>query len=54
MPQSATTPRPVAQSAVEWYKAKYPVDGAADIERWKADGEIVIVESTGDKNGSKN
>jgi hypothetical protein len=37
-------PRPVAQSAVDWYKAKYPVDGAADIERWAAAGEIAIVD----------
>jgi hypothetical protein len=40
-------PRPITQSAVDWYKAKYPVDGAADIEQWQNTGEIAIVANTG-------
>ncbi|MFA5378413.1 MAG: hypothetical protein WC455_21850 [Dehalococcoidia bacterium] len=49
-PQAATVPRPILRSAADWYKAKYS-DGAEDIERWTAAGEIVIVEQKGDENG---
>ena len=34
----------VNQAAVDWYVARYPADGADDIERWKAAGEIVIID----------
>jgi hypothetical protein len=50
-PQAATAPRPVSQSAIDWYKAKYS-DGAEDIERWMAAGEIVIVEQKGDEHAN--
>jgi len=49
-PQAATAPRPVSQSAIDWFVAKYPF-GAEYIERWMAAGEIVIVEQKGDENG---
>jgi hypothetical protein len=30
----AAIPLPVTQSAVDWFKAKFPDDGAECIERW--------------------
>ncbi len=34
----------VSQSAVDWYKAKFPEDGATDIERWTAAGDVIITD----------
>jgi hypothetical protein len=36
-------PRAVTQSAVDWFKNRYP-DGAERIRRWAAAGEIEIVD----------
>ena len=44
--------RAVRQSDVDWYKARYP-DESDDIERWKASGEIVIVDEQENKNANK-
>lgn len=44
-----TACRAVSRSDVDWYKAKYP-DGADDIERWKAAGEIVVIDEQEDEN----
>lgn len=42
MTEAATAPRPIRRAAVDQYVKKY---GADDIERWRAAGDIVIVES---------
>ncbi|MDD3136303.1 MAG: hypothetical protein PHF57_04280 [Methanoregula sp.] len=51
--KASTAPRPVSQSAIDWYIAKYS-DGAENIERWMAAGEFVIVEKKYDENGNCN
>lgn len=45
-------PRAIRQADIDWYKNRFPASGAADIERWTAAGEIVIIE--GDNHGTKN
>jgi len=44
--------RAVRQSDVDWYKARYP-DESDDIERWKASGEIVVIDEQENENANK-
>jgi hypothetical protein len=46
--------RPVSKADVDWYCAKFP-GGSDDIDRWKAAGEIVIVDEKKvcDENGNQ-
>lgn len=59
MTSAEAQPQPIMRADADWFASKY-ADGADSIKRWKAAGEIVIVEGnetggqTCERNSNKN